>query len=301
MIKNGLNSGLGTGLSSLLGLYEEDLVNQDKRADGNGVLEIDINKIITNPDQPRKSFNQEALEDLSKSIATHGVIQPITVTPKDNNYVIVAGERRYRACCLCGLKKIPVIIREFTEQDRKEISLIENIQREDLNAIEEAAAMRSLIEEYGLSQEVLADRLGKSRPAVTNALRLLNLNSNVQRLVIDSRLSAGHARCLVSVKDEAIQIKYAQAACDKKMSVRELEVMVNAYLNPTSTELKRKSIKLTTEIKELVSDMQRVFATKIKAVGTEDKGRISIDYYTKDDLQRIFTIIESCKNNNLND
>ncbi len=297
MIKKGLNSGLGTGLSSLLGLYEEDLVSQETKNDITGILEIDINKIITNPDQPRKSFNQEALEELAKSITAHGIIQPITVVPKDNYYVIVAGERRFRACCLCGLKQIPVIIKNFSEQDAKEIALIENLQREDLNSIEEAVAMRSLITEYGLSQEELADKLGKSRPAVTNALRLLNLNGNVQRLVIDGRLSAGHARCLVSIKDETIQIKYAQAACDKKMSVRELEIMVNAYLNPSSNEIKRKSIKLTTEIKELVNDMQRVFATKIKAVGTEDKGRIYIDYYTKDDLQRIFTIIESCKNN----
>ena len=296
MIKKGLNSGLGTGLSSLLGMYNEDLVSQDISSEITGVLEVDINKILTNPDQPRKSFNQESLEELAKSISTHGVIQPITVTPKDNCYIIVAGERRFRACCICGLKKIPVIIKNISEQDRKEIALIENIQREDLNSIEEAVAMRSLINEYGLSQEELADKLGKSRPAVTNALRLLSLNVNVQRLVIDGRLSAGHARCLVTIKDETIQIKYAQASCDKKMSVRELEIMVNAYLNPTSSEIKRKSIKLTTEIKELVNDMQRVFATKIKAVGTEDKGRIYIDYYTKDDLQRIFTIIESCKN-----
>ena len=297
MINKGLHSGLGTGLSSLLGMYNEENTTKAPKTVSSGMVEIAINKIITNPDQPRKYFNKEALDELAKSISIHGVIQPITVMPKDDYYIIVAGERRYRASCACGLDKIPVIIKDYSEQNRREIALIENIQRENLNSIEEAVSMRSLIDDYGLSQDVLADRLGKSRPTVTNTLRLLNLNVNVQNLVIERRLSAGHARCLVSVKDEAVQIKYAMAACDNKMNVRELEIMVNAYLNPTSKEIHRKSIKLTTEIKELVNDMQRVFATKIKAVGTEDKGRIYIDYYTKDDLQRIFTIIESCKNN----
>lgn len=284
------------GFGSLLDGYQEDTASVNKGSVvSNGVEEMDINQIITNPDQPRKTFRQEALEELAQSIKTFGIIQPITVVKRDDKYVIVAGERRYRASIIAGLKKVPVIIKEFNDKERKEIALIENLQREDLNAIEEAVAMRSLLDEFGLSQEELADRIGKSRPAVTNALRLLNLSSEVQQLVIDGRLSAGHARSLVSVKDPAVQLKYAQAASDKKMSVRELEMMVNAYLNPEK-EIRKKQIKLTPELKEMVNDMQRLFATKVKIVGNEDKGRIYIDYYTADDLDRIYDILNRDKN-----
>lgn len=289
--------GLGAGLSALFGTMDEAITSYDDAGNLNsGVTELSINKIIPNPDQPRKHFDELALRELAASINNFGVLQPLVVCKKDDNYLIVAGERRYRASQLAMLTKIPVIIKDLTDRQCKEIALIENLQREDLNPIEEAFAMKALLDEFNISQEDLAKRLGKSRPAVTNALRLLLLDSEVIDMVRSNRLSAGHARALASIKDKNVQLKYAIAACDKKMSVRELEIMVNAYVNP-SKPVPKKKIKLSAELKELVSDMQRVFSTKIKAVGTEEKGRIYIDYYTADDLQRIFDIIENLKEN----
>lgn len=286
-------SGLGTGLEALLAINTESAYDEQGNLNS-GVEEVDIDKIITNSAQPRKSFDQKALEELAQSIKSHGVIQPILVTAVGNKYQIVAGERRYRASKIAGLTRVPVIIKNLTIQQRKEIALIENIQRQDLNPIEEAYAYKALIEEYGVTQEELAEKLGKSRPAITNALRLLTLNPVVIDMVSSGRLSAGHARCLASIKDYQVQASYAIAACDKQMSVRQLEVMVYNYLNPDKTPKKAKPV-LTTELKDLVTDMQRVFGTKIKVVGNNTKGRICIDYFTQKDLERIFDIIESMK------
>ena len=289
-------TGQGLGLGALFSDYTADITTYDVNGDLNkGVEEMDIELIIPNPEQPRKNFDEDLLNELAISIKRYGVIQPITVVKNGLKYIIIAGERRYRACKIAGLKKIPVIVKDYTEKECKEIALIENLQREDLNPIEEAVAFRKLIDEYNLSQEELANNLGKSRPAIANSLRLLTLHPQVQKLVVDGRLSAGHARCLVSIKDYDAQIKYANAAADKKMSVRELEMMVNAYLNPNK-ETPKKTIKLTQELKEFVNDMQRIFATKVKIIGNEDKGRIYLDYYTKDDLQRIYELIDSLKN-----
>ena len=286
-------SGLGTGLEALLAINTQSAYDEQGNLNS-GVEEVDIDRIITNSAQPRKSFDQKALEELAQSIKSHGVIQPILVTAVGNKYQIVAGERRYRASKIAGLTKVPVIVKNLTIQQRKEIALIENIQRQDLNPIEEAYAYKSLIEEYGVTQEELAEKLGKSRPAITNALRLLTLNPVVIDMVSSGRLSAGHARCLASIKDYQVQASYAIAACDKQMSVRQLEVMVYNYLNPDKTPKKAKPV-LTTELKDLVTDMQRVFGTKIKVVGNNTKGRICIDYFTQKDLERIFDIIESMK------
>ncbi len=288
-------TGQGLGLGALFSDYTADITTYDVNGDLNkGVEEMDIELIIPNPEQPRKNFDEYLLNELAISIKRYGVIQPITVVKNGLKYIIIAGERRYRACKIAGLKKIPVIVKDYTEKECKEIALIENLQREDLNPIEEAVAFRKLIDEYNLSQEELANNLGKSRPAIANSLRLLTLHPQVQKLVVDGRLSAGHARCLVSIKDYDAQIKYANAAADKKISVRELEMMVNAYLNPNK-ETPKKTIKLTQELKEFVNDMQRIFATKVKIVGNEEKGRIYMDYYTKDDLQRIYELIDSLK------
>ncbi len=288
-------TGQGLGLGALFSDYTADITTYDVNGDLNkGVEEMDIELIIPNPEQPRKNFDEDLLNELAISIKRYGVIQPITVVKNGLKYIIIAGERRYRACKIAGLKKIPVIVKDYTEKECKEIALIENLQREDLNPIEEAVAFRKLIDEYNLSQEELANNLGKSRPAIANSLRLLTLHPQVQKLVVDGRLSAGHARCLVSIKDYDAQIKYANAAADKKISVRELEMMVNSYLNPNK-ETPKKTIKLTQELKEFVNDMQRIFATKVKIVGNEEKGRIYMDYYTKDDLQRIYELIDSLK------
>ncbi len=259
-----------------------------------GVEEIEIALIDTNPNQPRKNFDKDALAELAKSISQHGVIQPIIVAPKGGRYEIIAGERRYRATQQAGLDKIPAIVRDYNDMERKEIALIENLQREDLNPIEEAMAYKTLMGQYNLTQEELANKLGKGRPTVANSLRLLHLAPAVQEMLGSGRLTAGHARALVIIKDPAVQVSYAMAAKDKQLSVRQLEFMVQKYVNP---EKKKKAPRtpLAAELKGLVNDMQRVFATKVKAVGSNDKGRIFIDYYTKDDLQRIFELIEVLK------
>ena len=260
-----------------------------------GVEELDISLVDTNPDQPRKNFDKDALAELAKSISQYGVIQPIIVAPVDGRYEIIAGERRYRASKEAGLKKIPAIVRDLSEMERKEIALIENLQREDLNPIEEAMAYKTLMEQYSLTQEELASKLGKGRPTVANSLRLLHLAPAVQEMLVAGRLTAGHARALVILKDPAVQVSFAMAARDKQLSVRQLEFMVQKRVNPE----KRKPVPktpLAPELKGLVNDMQRVFATKVKAVGGNDKGRIYIDYYTKDDLQRLFELIDALKN-----
>ncbi|MEG1609028.1 MAG: ParB/RepB/Spo0J family partition protein, partial [Clostridia bacterium] len=207
-------------------------------------------------------------------------------------FQMIAGERRYRASIIAGLQKVPVIKKDYNQQQKDEIALIENLQRKDLNPIEEAKAYKSLIEKYGFTQDALADKLGKSRPAITNALRLLNLSPAVVDMVQKERLSAGHARCLAGIKDNpAVQASYALAAANKGMSVRQLEVMVYNYLNPQEVK-KVAPVVLTPEIKTLVNNMQHIFGTKIKAVGNNEKGRIFIDYYTPSDLNRIYEMID---------
>lgn len=257
-----------------------------------GVRIIKIGSIETNPDQPRTRFDQAALQELAASIKNYGVIQPILVTELgDGKYELIAGERRMRASMLAGLSTIPCIVKSFTESDRAEIALIENLQREDLNPVEEAKAYRALMDKSGMTQEELANKLGKSRPAIANSLRLLTLSPNVLELVEAGRLSAGHARTLAVIKDQKVQESYAKAAADKKMSVRQLERMVAHYLNPK----KPTRIYNSPELKELVNNMQHTFGTKVKAIGNNEKGRIYIDYYTKDDLIRIYDLVEKLK------
>lgn len=259
-----------------------------------GVEIMSVTKIVANPNQPRKKFDENALEELAVSIKNVGIIQPIVVCPTgDDTYVIVAGERRFRANKIAGNTTIPVIIKNYTRKQIKEIALIENLQRQDLNPIEEAQAYKSLIDEYDFTQEQLAQRLGKSRPAITNSLRLLNLNPVVIDMVISGRLSAGHARCLSSIKDYIVQNTYAIAACDKKLSVHQLEVMVSNYLNPNKKQ--KKVQEQSVELKDLANIMNRKFGTKVYAVGNNNKGRIYIDYYSTADLDRIFEIMAKIK------
>ena len=259
-----------------------------------GVEEVSLSLIDPNPDQPRKNFDSDTLDELTRSIKQYGVIQPIILSPDGGRYTIIAGERRFRAAKAAGLTAIPSIVRRLDDIQRKEIALIENLQREDLNPIEEATAYKTLMERFDLTQEELAARLGKGRPTIANSLRLLNLAPAVQEMLIDGRLSAGHARALVIIKDPAVQVTYAMAACDRKLSVRQLEYMVQRYVNPEKKKIAPKT-PLSPELKGLVKDMQHIFATKVKAVGTHDKGRIYIDYYTQSDLQRIFELIERLK------
>ncbi len=289
--------GLGKGLSALFSETEEDygkslLFEESPEQAGKGVTEIEISSIFANPNQPRKVFDPTALQELADSISKHGVIMPIIVNKSGDRYMIIAGERRFRASKLAGLDKVPVIVKTYNERQIKEISLIENLQREDLNPIEAATAMRSLMNDYGLTQEDLADRIGKSRPAIANTLRLLSLSPEVIKMVADGKLSAGHAKSLVSVPTED-QIKIAETAVKDGLSVREVEKRVKDYFDPPEVKAKKKiKMELSAELKELIGQMQRTFGTKVNAIGNDKKGRIYIDYYTRDDLDRLAEIVE---------
>lgn len=293
------NKGLGKGLASIFSDAEEDygrniLFNEDKKQT---VSEVDIGSVFANPNQPRKVFDETALNELADSIKKHGVIMPIIVNDEGNGrYMIIAGERRWRASRIAGLKKIPVIIKNYTERQIKEISLIENLQREDLNPIESATAMRSLMDDYGLTQEELADRIGKSRPAIANTLRLLSLTPDVVSLVANNKLSAGHARALITLP-ESEQIKFAKEAVKTGMSVRDVEEKVKDYFTPPEEKKKKPHVEQSADLKEFISRMQRVLGTKVNAIGNETKGRIYIDYYIKEDLDRIADIIDFVEKN----
>ena len=313
--------GLGKGLGALLSIYDEEVeelkndtpAKEEKKVEvktkpeqvsnaeveiKGSVNEVDINKIHANPNQPRKNFDQDALNELAASIKTHGVIQPIVVNKDQDGYLIIAGERRWRASKLAGLDTIPCIVKNYTERQIKEISIIENLQREDLNPIEAARAIKQLMDEYNFTQEVVADRICLSRPNMANTLRLLSLSPEVIALVEQNRLSAGHARCLVVISDARAQLKFALAACDGKITVRDLEKLVKQYLNPPKTK-ENKPPEQSLELKELINEMQRVFATKVTAIGSDKKGRIYIDYYSRDDLDRISELLELLKQKTL--
>ena len=290
--------GLGRGLDALFSVYDEEAkqpadnkINKIK-TDKGSVDEISISLIKPNINQPRKNFDQTALNELAESIKTHGIIQPIVVNREDDGtYMIIAGERRFRASKIAGLEYLPVVIKNYTPKQVKEISIIENLQREDLNPIEAARAIKQLMEEYSLTQETVADRIGKSRPAVANLLRLLNLTPEVVKMIEENSLSAGHARSLVVITNPQDQIKIASLAKDNKISVRDLEKVVREYLNPhrkKSTKVSEQSI----ELKDLIGEMQRVFGTKVSVIGDDAKGRIYIDYYSRDDLDRMAQILE---------
>ncbi|MDE7440485.1 MAG: ParB/RepB/Spo0J family partition protein [Clostridia bacterium] len=271
---------------SAFGYTEEERKNAED-------LRIDL--ITANPNQPRKNFDEQALKELADSIKKHGVIMPIVVNDNgDGTYMIIAGERRFRACKLAGKETIPVVIRKYSEREIKEISLIENLQREDLNPIEAATAMKQLMTDYKLTQDELAERIGKSRPAIANTLRLLNLCPEVMGLVSDGKLSAGHARTLIVLGAED-QIKFSNEAIRNQMSVRELEKKVRAHNVPPEILEKRKSKKralASIELKNLVERMKYTFQTKVSLIGNDQKGRIYIDYYSRDDLDRISEILD---------
>lgn len=287
--------GLGKGLGALLSGVEQeyDMGLRDdylKTNDGDVAKEISISLIDPNVNQPRKNFDEVALNELTNSIRVHGVISPIIVVPQGNRYMIIAGERRWRASKKAGLLTIPAIVRDYTPQQVKEISLIENLQREDLNPIETAVAIKQLMDEYRYTQEQVADRIGKSRPAIANTLRLLTLSQPVLDMVANGRLSAGHARCLVVVTNQGDQKTLAEAGADNKVTVRDFEKMVKNYLNPKPAKPKQEQ---SLELKDMIARMQRTFATKVSALGNDKKGRIYIDYYNRDDLDRICDILET--------
>lgn len=261
-------------------------------------VNIAVSDIDPNYEQPRKNFDEAALNELAESIRQHGVIQPIVVVRMGMRFMIISGERRWRASKLANKTTIPAIIKDYTPQQIKEIAIIENLQREDLNPVEAARAIKQLMEEFNMTQEMAADRIGKSRSAIANTLRLLTLDEKVLDLIAKGELSAGHGRALVVIENKNDQVAIAQKAHDSQMSVRELEKKVKDYLNPKKDEkeLARKK-EVCLELKDLVVNMQRAFATKVTAVGNNKKGRICIDYFSGDDLDRICTMIRDWQDN----
>ena len=260
-----------------------------------GAMIVKISSVEPNMDQPRKQFDEDALMELSESIKQYGVLHPLLVSDKKDYYEIIAGERRWRAAKLAGLTEIPVIVKEFSEQELVEISLIENIQREDLNPVEEAMAYTRLIDEFHLKQDEIAERVGKSRTAVTNAMRLLKLSEKVQQMLIDEMITAGHARAILSIADKEKQESIAKKVFDEKLSVRETEALVKRMLEPPKTAKKSKFSSAEDAIYESLEEkMKSIMGTRVQIHRKKnDKGKIEIEYYSKDELERIIDLFES--------
>ena len=256
---------------------------------------VKISSVEPNLNQPRRHFDEDALMELSESIKQYGVLQPLLVSDKKDYFEIIAGERRWRAAKMAGLKEVPVVVKEFTDQEIVEISLIENIQREDLNPIEEAMAYKRLMEEFHLKQDEIADRVAKSRTAVTNSMRLLKLTSKVQEMVIADMISAGHARALLGISDETFQENTAMKVFDEKLSVRETEKLVRKLLQDDDTSKKKEKDPVLSAIyADLADQMKRIFGTKVEIHQKNDqKGKIEIEYYSQDELNRLVELIQS--------
>ena len=292
------NKGLGRGLGSLLGILDDENETQNNveekpsHIDGEEVVELSMGLIDVNPNQPRKNFDPTALNELASSIKIHGLIQPILVCPRGNRYMIVAGERRFRASKIAEKKTIRAIIKDFSDAEVKEIALLENIQRQDLNPIETARALKELGDTFGWTQEALADRLGKSRSVIANTLRLLTLCPEVIDLIEKGKLSAGHARSLVVVTNPEVQLKLAEQVINNKLTVRDMENAVKD-VDKTSRKVIKTKPQLSMEMKEFVDIMEHKFSTKVDIKGNEKKGKIIINYYNQDDLNRVYDIIST--------
>lgn len=296
-------NGLGKGLDSLIAdkvskpaqAKKQTEEKNEKAADG---ILIDINKVEPNRDQPRKNFDEDALIELSDSIKQFGVLQPLIVQDKNGYYEIIAGERRWRAAKLAKLKEVPVIIKNLTEQEVVEISLIENIQRENLNPIEEAIAYKRLLTEFKLKQDEVAERVSKSRTAVTNSMRLLKLNEKVQQMVIDDMISTGHARALLGIEDLEKQYTTAQKIFDEKLSVRETEKLVKKIQQEKNEVPEAKTEKTDSKMEAIYHDleekMKAILGTKV-SINQKDnkKGKIEIEYYSMEELDRIIDLLRT--------
>lgn len=308
----GKKSGLGRGLDALFPektvqskpktvktVKEEKKVAVDTKKSSqqetsNGERMMKISMIEPNREQPRKKFDEDALQELSESIKQYGILQPLLVSDKKDYYEIVAGERRWRAAKMAGLKAVPVVVKEFSTQEIVEISLIENIQREDLNPVEEAMAYKRLIDEFHLKQDEIAERVSKSRTAVTNSMRLLKLDSRVQQMMVDEMISAGHARAILAISDKEKQETVAMKVFDEKLSVRETEALVKRILDPPKEKRAQKSSAEDAIYESLEEKMKNIMGTKVQIHRKKNnKGKIEIEYYSKDELERIIDLFES--------
>ena len=277
--------GLGRGLDALFDT-QENVVESEIQKDAQQIAVLDIDP---NPDQPRRTFDKEKLNDLSNSIKEHGVLQPILLVKHGSRYRIVAGERRWRASRLAGLTHVPALVKDLTQQEIAEVTLIENLQRDDLNPMEEALGIRTLMDEFGLTQEVVANRLGKSRPAVANTLRLLNLPKGIAQHISEGRLSSGHGRALSSITNPEVQDRLCQKALDDHLSVRQLEQLVkncNDDIADKPEKIKTKA-EIPVEFDDFIQRFQKGLGSKVSIAGSLEKGKITISYKTREELERL--------------
>lgn len=300
-------NGLGKGLDSLIPAKAENKVAKadketkpvpakEDNTSGTGEILLKINQVEPNRDQPRKEFDEDSLLELADSIKQFGVLQPLLVQKKKDYYEIIAGERRWRAAKLAGIKEVPVLIKDYTEQEIVEISLIENIQRENLNPIEEAMAYKRLLEEFNLKQDEVAERVSKSRTAVTNSMRLLKLSDRVQQMIVDDMISTGHARALLAIDDEEQQYLLANKIFDEKLSVRETEKLVKSLKNPKKP-VKKEKIEHMFVYENLEERMKNIMGTKVSVnAKSNGKGKIEIEYYSEEELERIYDLIMTIQN-----
>ena len=287
----GLGKGLDLMIPNIVGETKEKKAPAAASEPKSGETIVKITKVEPNREQPRKLFDEDALQELADSIKQFGVIQPILVQDRKDYYEIIAGERRWRAAKLAGLKEVPVIIKNYTEREIVEISLIENIQREDLNPIEEAQAYKRLLNEFNLKQDEVAERVSKSRAAVTNSLRLLKLSDRVQQMVIDEMISTGHARALLAIEKEEDQYLLAQRIFDEKLSVRDIEKIVKNYGKPEKVK-KEKNKALEIIYRDIEEQLKQKLSTKVAVNSKGDgAGKIEIEFYNHDDLERLLDVL----------
>lgn len=280
---------LGKGLGALMGMEDASAEAEKQPA-----REVDIQKIDINKEQPRKYFDEEKMQDLADSIRQHGVIQPLVVKPEANGrYTIIAGERRYRAARMVGLKQVPVVTKEVTDRELLQISMIENIQREDLNPLEEAQGIAALMEQFSLTQEEAAEILGRSRSAVANSLRLLNLPESVKKRIVAAELSAGHARALLAIKDRTLLEKAAAYVVEKQFSVRETESYVKRLLTERPRPQKKPQ---TPEFEAAEREIGEILETKVHFTGSDRRGRIVIEYFSKEQLYTLYEYLRHSSN-----
>lgn len=293
----GKKKGLGMKGLGINALINSELEDMSRKTEGDAVLELDLDMIEPNRKQPRKHFDEAALEELAASLKTYGMIQPVVVKKNGDYYELIAGERRWRAAKIAGLEKIPVVVKDWEEGEAFEAALVENLQREDLNPIEEAESYQRLQEEFSLSQEQIAQKVGKSRSAVTNSLRLLQLDPRVRNFVVENKLSGGHARALLAIEDGELQFELAEYVIEEGLSVRAVETLVKDRLQKAedTAEAEEALPKPDERIyRAIEDDLKSVFSTKVKLkpLGKRNKGKIEIEYYSDEDLERLLALLK---------
>ncbi|MCB6993934.1 ParB/RepB/Spo0J family partition protein [bacterium 210820-DFI.6.37] len=290
------NRGLGKGLEALFSNSEIDTkeisIEKTEESQEKGISYIDINDIKPNENQPRKAFDEEKLDELAVSIKEHGLIQPVILRKVKKGFEIVAGERRWRACRKAGLKEIPCIVKDLTDEENALLAIIENMQREDLNPIEEAEGINQMITSFGMTQEQVSKSVGKSRPYITNSLRLLKLPEQIRDMVSQGKLTTGHARAIAGVSNGEKQIKLAEYAVKEEISVREMEKLIKEE-NSTKKKSPRKRNEKNADVKRVEEDLKQIMGTKVSLNQSGKKGKIEIEYYSREELERLIELLKT--------